>query len=105
MKCRKCRLEIPNESNYCLRCGANQSVSHATKSRGNGQGTVFQRANKTWTAMITVGYELSTDGKVKRKTRSKGGFKTKKEAVAYLPKLGTEGERIKPITFKQLYDT
>ena len=105
MKCRKCRLEIPNESNYCLRCGANQSVSHATKSRGNGQGTVFQRANKTWTAMITVGYELSTDGKVKRKTRSKGGFKTKKEAVAYLPKLGTEGERIKSITFQQLYDT
>ena len=58
------------------------------KARGNGQGTAFKRG-QTWTACVTIGWKLPDDPtKPKipiRKTR--GGFATKKEAMAYCPVL------------------
>lgn len=103
MKCRKCRAEIPDESKYCLRCGAKQDVKQNPKKRGNGQGSVFQRPNKSWVAIKTIGYETGADGSVRRITRSKSGFKTKKEALDYLPKIGAEA-RARPVTFLQIYE-
>ena len=38
-----------------------------------------------------------------RVTRSKSGFRTKKEALDYLPQIGTE-RRIRAVTFRQVYD-
>ena len=80
MKCRKCRAEIPDGSRYCLRCGVPQQVNQATKSRGNGTGSVFKRGG-TWTAVRVLGYtseEVEIDGQKRKKlhktTRSKGGF-------------------------------
>ena len=104
MRCRKCREDLPDGSKFCLRCGAKQDVAHNPKNRGNGQGSVYQLPNKSWIAIKTIGYEVTDDGKKKRITRSKSGFKTKKEAVAYLPFVGT-GERSNPITFLQIYDS
>lgn len=57
-----------------------------TKSRGNGQGTAYKRGT-TWTAQVVIGFKPnSTPGKqpipIKR---TKGGFRTKKEALAYCP--------------------
>ena len=108
MKCRKCRQETPDGSRYCVQCGARQDVSQTTKSRGNGTGTVFKRG-KTWTAYRVLGYTteiVEEDGQKKKKlhriTRSKGGFKTKKEALEYLPKL-TEAAEKKAPTWAQLY--
>ena len=102
MKCRKCRAEIPEGSRFCCQCGANQQVSHRTKARGNGLGSVYQRPNRTWVAVKTVGYKLGDDGKKRRVTRSKSGFKTKREALEYLPLL--TGEKAKPaVTFQGLY--
>ncbi len=83
MKCRKCRAEIPDESKYCLKCGAKQTVSEKGRSRGNGQGTAIKRGN-TWTAIWTE--EIYPDPeakKVHQKRRWKGGFKTKTAALAY----------------------
>lgn len=83
MKCRKCRTEIPDESKYCLKCGAKQTVSEKGRSRGNGQGTAIKRGN-TWTAIWTE--EIYPDPeakKVHQKRRWKGGFKTKTAALAY----------------------
>lgn len=83
MKCRKCRTEIPDESKFCLKCGAKQEVKQGVKSRGNGLGTAIKRGN-TWTAIWTVEiYPDSEEKKIHQKRRWKGGFKTKTAALAY----------------------
>lgn len=69
------------------------------KTRGNGQGYVRKELNGTYTAIKTK----TINGK--RKTRQKGGFKTKKAALEYLPQLlfepkATEAEKV---TFAELY--
>ena len=56
------------------------------KSRGNGQGCAYQRpGQKTWTACVTVGWRKPNDLSRPRIPikRTKGGFKTKKEALEY----------------------
>lgn len=82
MQCRKCRADIPNESKFCLRCGAKQEVSRHGKSRGNGQGCAVKRGG-TWSAVWTVGYGVSEDGRVYQKRKWKGGFRTKRDALAF----------------------
>lgn len=74
MICRKCKKEVP-DGKFCLACGAKQGLSHAPKKRGNGQGTVYKISNGTWQC------------EVRNPRRTKGGFKTKKEALAYIPVL------------------
>ena len=105
MQCRKCHAQIPDESKYCLRCGARQDVTRKPKSRGNGQGSVYQRPNKTWIAVRTVGYYTDADGKTRKKVVTKSGFKTKKDALAYLPQLYSQSNRERDITFQKLYET
>lgn len=51
------------------------------KTRGNGQGTAYKRGN-TWTAQVVIGW----NGNVPIK-RTKGGFKSKKDAINYCPTL------------------
>lgn len=86
-------------------CGVKQqSEPRATKSRGNGMGTVYKRG-KTWTAKVTIDYASGSDGVSRPVSRTKGGFKTKKEAVNYLPVLKlTPREKPKQATFKQIYE-
>lgn len=103
MKCRKCKTELPDGSRFCLRCGAKQDVTKRPKARGNGQGSVYQRSNKTWVAVRTIGYRAGEDGKLHRITRSKSGFRTKKEALDYLPKI-EERRAKKAVTLRALYD-
>ena len=86
MKCRKCHAEIPDGSKFCLKCGVKQEIRQNTKNRGNGQGSVYQLSNKKWIAVKVVGYQRE-DGKLRKITRSKSGFRTKKDALDYLPKL------------------
>lgn len=104
MQCRKCRAQIPDESKFCLRCGAKQTVQQRTKSRGNGTGTVYQRPNKTWIAVKTISYTVGADGVKRRKTITKSGFKTKKEALEYLPYLVPSAEQSREISFEKLYE-
>ena len=89
MKCRKCRVEIPDDCKFCPQCGAKVTLSKHTKSRGNGTGSVYKRG-KVWVAAKTTGYYIDGDGKVKRVVRTKSGFKTKREAQEYLPLLTKE---------------
>lgn len=106
MKCRKCKAEIPDGSKYCPNCRAAQQTQRKPKSRGNGTGTVYKRENGTWIAVRTIRREVDAAGKVHRITATKSGFKTKKEALAYLPYLveKPKQERQKAVTFKELYD-
>ncbi len=105
MKCRKCKAELPDGSKFCNMCGSRVTTStHKPKSRGNGTGSVYRRGN-VWTAVIVVAYKIDVDGKIHRLTRSKSGFKTKKEALEYIPTLKQEPTRKpKAATFKQIYD-
>jgi integrase len=104
MLCRKCRKETPDESKYCILCGAKQDIKQNPKRRGNGQGSVYQLPNKSWIAIKVIGYK-TVDGKIKKETRSKSGFKTKKEAINYLPNLSVSEKRQKIVKFKELYDS
>lgn len=81
MKCRKCHGEIPDGSKFCMLCGAKQIVSNSTKSRGNGQGTARKRGN-TWTAVWTEEC-YHENGKLRQRRKTKGGFRTKREALNF----------------------
>lgn len=106
MNCRKCGAELPDGAGWCWKCGKEQFRHQASKSRGNGQGTVYQLASGKYKAVVTLGYYLDEDGKRKRKTRSKV-YDKKKDAVAALPELKNAkpvAEKAREYTFKQLYD-
>jgi len=105
-KCRKCRSTLPELAKFCPACGAKQDISRKPKSRGNGTGSVYKLPNGSWIAVRILRREIDEHGKSHRITVSKSGFRTKKEAIEYLPYLNqqTKLEKQKSITFKQLYD-
>lgn len=98
MICRKCGREVP-EGPYCLQCGAPQTPPpRAPRRRGNGTGSAYKRG-ATWTAQVTLYIEATeTDGRKKliQHYRTKGGFKTKREALEYIPVLQGPAQRQVP---------
>lgn len=87
MLCIKCSKAIPNGSAFCNHCGAHQKPAEpahrrSKRRRGNGEGSVYKRG-AYWQIEIVMGYDGS--GKPIRRTRS--GFRTKKEALEYIPAL------------------
>lgn len=84
MICRKCKQDVP-DGPFCSQCGAKQETAAmrgGIRSRGNGQGTAYKRG-ATWTAKWSTGSYLDEDGKLRRTVKTKGGFKTKRAALAY----------------------
>ena len=69
------------------------------KQRGNGTGSVYKLPNGKYRAVVVLGY----DANKKRVQRTKSGFKTKREALEYLPKL-REAPNIEKIKFNKLYE-
>lgn len=105
MECRKCKQAIPDSSVFCNHCGAKQELAkktRKTRTRGNGEGTVYQRG-KTWTACLIVGWWVDDKLVAHPQRRYKGGFKTKKEALEYIPTLRKGGNPDADITFQSLY--
>lgn len=88
MECVKCRQIIEDDSVFCRFCGKKQNAEKkkSTRSRPNGTGSVYKRG-KTWEASIIHGYTVDEEGKRKPVKSRKGGFRTKKEAMEYLPTL------------------
>lgn len=79
-------------------------MSAKPKNRGNSTGSVYKLPNGTWCAAVTLGYEVMEGGEQKRRTRKKGGFKTKREAQEYIPQLRAMPPGVDPdVTFQKLY--
>lgn len=93
--CIKCGAALPPGALYCPACGKKQSSApRKGRRRANGEGSVYRRGS-TWEAAVVMGYKL-IDGKAQPDRRTKGGFKTKKEAIDYLPQLRAEKKRNVP---------
>lgn len=89
MNCVKCNAALPDGAAFCPTCGKKQIVTHrqrSNSSRPNGSGSVYRRG-KTWECAIVLGYVVKDDGTLKTMRATKGGFKTKKEAMEYIPTL------------------
>ena len=101
MNCVKCGRSFQDDAVFCPYCGKKQLIfprKGRTKSRGNGTGTAFKRGS-TWTAQVVYDRVFVADDKpLKKLTRSKGGFKTRDEALRYCPilKNGPQKEALAP---------
>lgn len=108
MDCIKCKKPLQDDFTYCPYCGKKQVAEKAktNRSRPNGTGTVYKRG-KTWTASYVHGYVINQDGTSRTVRSTKGGFRTKKEAMEYLPNLQNVQERKTPklVELFELYKT
>ena len=82
MTCRKCQRDMPSDARFCPYCGLSLAPSRKSHKRGNGQGTAIRRG-KTWTARVVVGWKSAGDMASRAIYRTKGGFRTKREALDY----------------------
>ena len=86
--CRKCHLEAPENAVYCPFCGLPLNPPQRTRkprTRPNGTGTAYKRGN-TWQSRVVIAYKVVEGSDPPRKLpvwRTKGGFKTKREALEY----------------------
>lgn len=84
--CIKCFTELPEGALFCPFCGKRQAPQQRmTTKRGNGEGSVYKRG-KYWEAAVVLGYKQEGEKTVAVR-RNKCGFKTKREALEYLPVL------------------
>ena len=108
MICPKCKRSSQDDAVFCPYCGKKivTTKKSRTKSRGNGTGTAFKRGS-TWTAQVVVDRVFVADDKpLRRVTRSKGGFKSRDEALRYCPvlKSGPQKPALAP-TLAHYWDT
>lgn len=88
MTCRKCKCETPSDALYCPYCGVSLQPKkniHKPRTRPNGTGTAYKRGN-TWEARVVASYKIIGGQEHPHKApvwRTKGGFKTKREALEY----------------------
>ena len=85
MICVRCGREV-EDGPFCSQCGAKQQRTRSAPRRPNGTGNAYKRG-KTWTGRA-AGYsytETVKDGETKlvRRRPTKGGFKTKTEALQW----------------------
>lgn len=95
MHCIKCGQPLPEAALFCPFCGKKQTATaRKGRKRANGEGSVYRRG-ATWEAAVVLGYKL-INGVATPDRRTKGGFRTKKEAIEYLPALRQEKRRNVP---------
>lgn len=75
-------------------------MKNGTKNRGNGQGCAVRVKTNCWKAIVVIGYKDAEHTKPIRRTKS--GFTTKAEALAYIPTLKRERKKEK-VTLATLY--
>lgn len=102
--CKKCNRNLPDEAIYCCYCGYKIRRERKKTRTANGSGYAFKRG-QTWTVRVTTGWKELPDGKKTPVQSYKGGFKSKKEALAYVSILKSPVEEKKPMpTYEELYN-
>lgn len=107
--CRKCGKPLADDWVVCPWCSTSVAIKpRNVKSRGNGQGTAYRRG-KTWTAKVILRYDHYTDEngveKDKAVPKTKGGFKTKTEALQYCEVMRKSPNKVESTeTLLQIYE-
>ena len=111
MNCPKCHKAAPPDAVFCPWCGRKLIPSPKKPKRSpNGSGSAYKRG-AGWVAQAVVGYrelpdDLMDPANARQRVpikRTKGGFSTKAEALAYVPTLkGLKDEST--LTLQQVYD-
>ena len=104
MTCPKCSRETPPDALFCPWCGRSlkpTKYTHRPRTRPNGAGSAYRRG-KYWTAQVVVGWKVGEDGKARPVYRTRGGFRTKRDALDYCPIL-KQGDYQRPATAPQLH--
>lgn len=82
-------------------CGMTTTPKNTRKARANGTGTVVKLSNHNYKAVVVIGYKDPTHPV----RRTKSGFKTRKEALEYIPILKQQtATKVKDATLKEIYD-
>ena len=114
--CIYCGQELPDEAKYCHVCGKKQTKRPRATRRANGEGSVRRsRDGRTWRVELVLWYYWDeSKNRLRPRTVSKAGFKTKADAVAYIPELRERGFRKwgrrpnsgpkRPETLREVYD-
>lgn len=85
MICKKCKRDVPPDALYCPYCGLSLNppkVTRKPRTRPNGAGTAYKRG-RTWTSCVVIGWRPRESLKATPIYRTKGGFKTKRDALEY----------------------
>ena len=99
MFCPKCKADNPAGAVFCNQCGKKMvSTTRRPKRSPNGTGTAYKRGTG-WTAEAVVGWrdlpdDIMDPANAKQRIpikRTKAGFKTKADALAYIPVLKAGG--------------
>lgn len=103
MTCKYCKTDINDDSIFCQHCGKKQSTEikkQNVKSRGNGTGTAFKLPSGKWRVEVTLGYDEKCHRRI---YKTKSGFKTKKEALEYIPTLKNIQNQPINVKFNKVY--
>lgn len=93
--CKKCGAVLPETARFCPQCGRAVNYTQTPRKRGNRQGTAIKRG-KTWTG-FKPGYSFHDENGKKHRVRpSKGGFPTKRDALAWASSGGPEQDGAAP---------
>lgn len=100
--CKKCKIEIPDNSKFCNVCGTDQGAPAKNKKvRGNGCGSVYKLPSGKYKVEVVLYYYIK-DGKLKKKRRT-AVFDKKKDAMQAIPTLQNNSTADNP-TLSTLYN-
>lgn len=73
------------------------------RTRPNGAGTAYKRG-KTWTARVVIGWKTADDGHAIPIYRTRGGFQTKRDALAHCETLRNAPKTAPKLSMQEIYD-
>ncbi len=101
-KCRKCRAPLVEGAVFCHLCGVHQDAQRKVRTRPNGSGSAYKRG-QTWTARVVIGWH-TVDSKSRPKWRTKGGFRTKREALEYCALLKNQPDEVTSLPLSHYWE-